>query len=208
MVAALARLLHRPFPSHPPPPLSLQANVYSGLKLTVTFYSITTSAGTEALTPTGQAGAAFALLLIGFIFGFLHLATLVPAVGSKAPAWAPKVLGGLAFLCSLVGLILAGASPCCSNSAVSLKDVNSAGSAVGAFKLVSTLFSTLTIESPAFGCAVAGVLAQFIAFGLTFDKETLAKYFKPAAGVDTTLPHPLMVVLSIFFVFRYRYLGA
>ena len=36
----------------------------------------------------------------------------------------------------------------------------------------------------------------------------LARFLKPAAGTDTSLPHPLMVVLSIFFVFRYRYLGA
>ena len=184
------------------------ANVYSGLTLTVTFYSIITSAGTSAITPTGQAGAAFSLLLISFILGFAHLLTLAPAVGAKAPAWAPKALAGLALLCSLVGLIVAGASPCCSSSSLSLADpVNTAGSAVGAFKLASAYYSA-TIESPAFGCAVAGVLAQAIGFVLAFSKETLAKYFKPAAGTDASLPHPLMIVLSIFFVFRYRYLGA
>lgn len=33
----------------------------------------------------------------------------------------------------------------------------------------------------------------------------LAPYFKPTE--DHSLPHPLMVVMSIFFVFRFRYLG-
>ena len=35
----------------------------------------------------------------------------------------------------------------------------------------------------------------------------LAPYLKPGEKEDTSLPHPLMVVLSIFFIFRYRYLG-
>lgn len=35
-----------------------------------------------------------------------------------------------------------------------------------------------------------------------------ARWLKPKEGTNCDLPHPIMVVMSIFFVFRFRYLGA
>ena len=144
-------------------------------------------------TPTGQTAAALALLLIGFIVGFVHFLTVVLKGKVTVPDAAPKVLAGLAFVCSLVGLIVAGA--------------DYYTSPYGVYATLSRASGGNDVQSPAFGCAVAGVIAQGIALLFVFD-EKAAALFKPAAGTDTSLPHPLMVVISIFFVFRYRYLGA
>ena len=39
-------------------------------------------------------------------------------------------------------------------------------------------------------------------------QPALARFFKPSEGTDCSLPSPIMVFLSIIFVFRYRFLDA
>ena len=64
-----------------------------------------------------------------------------------------------------------------------------------------------------------GITFSFIAFtmiqltlaaakALADAQPALARFFKPTEGTDCSLPSPIMIFLSIIFVFRYRYLDA
>ena len=156
-------------------------------------YSTTVSNTTTYFVPPAKTAAALALLLIGFIVGAIHFFAIVLAGKVAVPASATKALAGLAFVSSLVGLIVAGA--------------DRYSSPYGVYATASRATGGNDLQSPAFGCAIAGVFAQGIALLFVFEDKAAA-LFKPAAGTDTSLPHPIMVVISIFFVFRYRYLGA
>jgi len=139
-----------------------------------------------------------------------------------------SVVTGVAFFLSLLFVapfvgIIPDAATCCALVYVgvcSMRGLTDADGGVNFADPIQLWVTFLTIAIMGFTYSIFnGITFGFIAFSiiqltlagaaaLSEKVPALARFLKPAAGTDTSLPHPLMVVLSSFFVFRYRYLGA
>jgi len=139
---------------------------------------------------TITAGFAFMLIgaltsLIGFVYSGLSVQNIMASGETFAKKNVYLAINAFALLSVFIGTVL----PC-----------NASGMSCAKLQ---------PIYGPAWGCSIAAIVVNAIALAhVVFGYESSAKFIKPAAGTDVSLPHPVMVVLCIFFVFRFRYLGA
>jgi adenine/guanine/hypoxanthine permease len=136
----------------------------------------------------------FASFITGacFLLSLLFVAPFVLIIPDAATACALVIVGVL----SMEGV----------------KDINweDFNEAFASFVTIAFMGFTYSIANGICAGFISWSFLQIVRWGYEYIVHKVVK--KPAyalpAGTDCTFPHPLMIVFSIFMVFRYRYLGA
>jgi AGZA family xanthine/uracil permease-like MFS transporter len=166
-------------------------------------------------------------LMLGAVIGSNSITCYIESltgIEAGARTGVASIVTGSAFLLSLLFvapfvLIIPNAATCCALVYVGV--VSLAGVRALDFDNAMHLWvGFLTIAIMGFTYSIFnGICFGFIAYSfiqlilaaaeaVSAKFPAVARWLKPREGTDCSLPHPVMAIMSIFFVFRFRYLGA